>query len=61
MSGPTEFWFNTATGQVEEGPQSSWTHRLGPYQTREEAERALEKARDRTESWDREDDDWRRG
>jgi hypothetical protein len=57
----TEYWFNTATGQVEEGPQSSWANRLGPYGTREEAQRALEKARERSESWDREDEEWRRG
>lgn len=56
-----EYWFNTATRQVEEGHQSDWTNLLGPYATREEAERALETARARTEKWDEEDrrwDDW---
>lgn len=51
----TEFYFNTKTRQVEEGKPSSWTHRMGPYPTREAAERALEKAERRTEAWDEED------
>ena len=40
-SGDT-FWFNTRTNEVEEGPQSLSIDRLGPFSTREEAERALE-------------------
>ena len=37
-----EFWFNTYTHQVEEGPQSDYRKLLGPYATREEAQRALQ-------------------
>src|SRR3954447_2158714 len=37
------YWFNVVTHQVEEGPQSDWTQLIGPYETREEAEKALEK------------------
>ncbi len=36
------YWYNTRTGQVEEGPQSLSIDRLGPFETREEAERAPE-------------------
>ena len=54
-----EFYFNTKTRQVEVGKPSSWTHRMGPYPTREAAERALQIAQVRTEAWDEEtkDDD----
>ncbi len=33
------YWFNTRSGEVEEGPQSLSMDRLGPFATREEAER----------------------
>ncbi len=36
------YWFNTRTGAVEEGPQSLSIDRVGPFKTREEAERATE-------------------
>ena len=32
--------------------------RMGPYETREEAETALRRAHERTEAWDDEDDRW---
>ena len=51
----TQYWYNTETHSVEEGRQSDWSKLMGPYATREEAEHALERARQRTESWDEED------
>ena len=51
----TQYWYNTETHAVEEGRQSDWSKLMGPYSTREEAEHALERARQRTESWDEED------
>ena len=27
----TEYWYNTSTGEVEEGQQSKITHLWGPY------------------------------
>ncbi|WP_408003877.1 SPOR domain-containing protein [Puerhibacterium puerhi] len=57
----TQYWYNTATGEVEEGHRSGWTHLMGPYATREEAQAALDKARARSEAWDADDDRWRRG
>ncbi|GGG63272.1 hypothetical protein GCM10011374_28290 [Kocuria dechangensis] len=50
-----EFWFNTYTHQVEEGPQSDYRKLLGPYATREEAQRALQIAAERSKKWDDED------
>jgi hypothetical protein len=50
------FWYNTRTGQVEEDSERSKVKDLlGPYPTRAEAERALEKVKERNEAWD--DDD----
>jgi len=51
-----EFWFNTTTGQVEQGKRSSWSHLMGPYPTREAAQSALETAQQRTEAWDEEEE-----
>ncbi|QAY71348.1 SPOR domain-containing protein [Xylanimonas protaetiae] len=53
------YWFNTRTGRVEEGRQSAWTELMGPYDTAEEAARALDSARRRTDAWDDDDDRWR--
>lgn len=50
-----KFYFNTRTGQVEEGKRFSWASRLGPYATRAEAQRALDTAAGRTQAWDEED------
>ncbi len=54
-----QYWYNTRTGQVEEGHRSSWTNLMGPYPTREAAQHALELARSRNESWEDEDREWR--
>ena len=42
---------------MEEDRLSDWSQLIGPYQTREEAEHALEKVRARNEAWDKQDDD----
>ena len=60
MLGKKKFYYNLKTGQVEQGRQSDWTVLMGPYPTREAAERALETARQRTESWDAADRAWQR-
>lgn len=57
--GTGDFYYNPATGEVEQGKVSPWTDRMGPYRSRAEAEQALELARARTESWDEEDRRWR--
>ncbi|WP_454300605.1 SPOR domain-containing protein [Salana multivorans] len=53
------YYYNLTTGEVERGQQSTWTERIGPYPTREAAQRALDTARRRTEAWDEEDRRWR--
>lgn len=55
---PRQYFYNLRTGQVEEGPLSSWTQRMGPYPTPEDAYAALEKARDRDRAWEAADDEW---
>ena len=57
-----QFFFNTATKQVEElETRGQSKDLLGPYPTREAAAAALETARQRTENWDEEDRRWRDG
>ena len=56
-----EFWFNTTTGEVEEGRRSDWSEALGPFPTREAAAKALDTARARSAAWDREDREWAEG
>ncbi|GCE76977.1 SPOR domain-containing protein [Cellulomonas biazotea] len=51
----TEYWFNTETHAVEEGRHSDWSKLMGPYPTREAAEHALARAKERTEAWDKEE------
>jgi hypothetical protein len=53
------YWVNVDTGAVEEGRQSAAWHRMGPYLTRAEAERAFDIATRRNESWDEEDRRWK--
>ncbi|HEX6338619.1 MAG TPA: SPOR domain-containing protein [Jiangellaceae bacterium] len=53
MAGP---WYWCLDHQrVEAGEGCPNDRRLGPYEDRERAERALEIARERTEAWDAED------
>ena len=53
----TEWWYNHKTGEVEEGPKSLGSDRDGPYASREDAERAPEIARERSQKWAAEDGD----
>ena len=43
-----KYYFNIKTHKVEEGKQSPWNERMGPYKTYDEAARALERARANT-------------
>lgn len=52
----TTFWFNTRTAEVEEGPQSLATYRLGPFETRTEAEHATEIIAERARQWAEEEE-----
>jgi len=52
------YYFNTRTGEVEQGFASSWSDRMGPYATRAEAENALALAAQRNKQWEQDDRDW---
>ncbi|GAA1509451.1 hypothetical protein BJ978_002561 [Agromyces terreus] len=49
------FWYNLKTGEVEQGFQSPSVDRVGPFDTREEASRALEILRANSAKWSEED------
>lgn len=49
------FWYNLKTGAVEQGFVSQSVDRVGPFETREEAERALEILRANSAKWAEED------
>ena len=54
------YWYNVDTGKVETDENRSRSELvLGPYATEEEARRAVETARARTDKWDEEDRAWR--
>ncbi len=53
------YWYNTATGQVEtDETRGQAQDVMGPYDTQEEASKALQSAHERTEKWDQEDRQW---
>lgn len=54
----SEFYYNTKTGQVEEGNQSPAIELMGPFATREEAQHALDNAEARNEQWDEATEEW---
>lgn len=58
--GPPFYWC-LEHGRVEGPDEDANMQRLGPYDTREEAEQALERARARSEAWEEEDRRWREG
>lgn len=54
-----QWWYNIATGQVEsDDERSPGADLLGPYASQDEAARALQTAKERTERWDAEDREW---
>lgn len=54
----TAYYYNTRTGEVEQGLVSDWTDRMGPYRTAEEAAHAMEIAARRNQQWDEADREW---
>jgi hypothetical protein len=50
-----KWWYNSKTGDVEQGFVSPALQRIGPFDTREEAQNALQKLRENSEKWARED------
>lgn len=49
---PGEWYYCLHHGKVEEGPECPAKDRLGPYDSPEEAARALETAHERTAAWE---------
>lgn len=47
----SEWWYNTRTGEVEEGMKSPAIDRAGPFETKEEAARAPEIIAERSRRW----------
>ncbi|MFT4264937.1 MAG: hypothetical protein QM572_16250 [Nocardioides sp.] len=56
-----EYWFCLKHHAVEGREGCKSADRLGPYATREEAARALEKVQENNERWDEEDRKWNEG
>lgn len=52
-----KWYFDTKTHAVSQGKSDAWGTRMGPYDTREEAESALEIAKARTAAADRFDEE----
>jgi len=50
-----KWWYNGKTGAVEQGFVSPAHERIGPFDTREEAEHALDKLRENSAKWAEED------
>lgn len=59
-NGELKYWYNTHTGEVEEGQQSLAVYRIGPFATAEEAARAPEIVKEKGEHWAEEEEreDW---
>ena len=47
----SQWWYNHKTGEVEEGPQSLGSDRDGPFDSRDDAERALQIIAERARKW----------
>lgn len=50
-SGSDKYWYNLKTGEVEKGFESPAPDRAGPFDTPEEAAKALEVIHDRSRAW----------
>jgi len=52
MTDDDQWWFCLKHQSVEHGDVCANAERMGPYASREEAERSLSNAAERTEQWD---------
>lgn len=57
----TRWYYNVATGKVEQEGEGKGTDHLGPYPTREAAEAALASVREREQQLEAEDRAWADG
>ncbi|MGC0364566.1 hypothetical protein ABH922_002550 [Rhodococcus sp. 27YEA15] len=54
------WYYDTTTGSVSQGKESSSSSRMGPYPDKATAQQALTIAAERNKSADRADEDWNR-
>ena len=52
-----KWYYDLATGEAVQGKVGGWENRMGPYDSRGEAEDALARAKARNEAWDAQDED----
>lgn len=52
----TEYWFNTKTMSVEVGKQALALYRIGPFESRADAENAFEILKSRSKTWSDEEE-----
>lgn len=52
----TEYWFNTKTLSVEVGKQVLALYRIGPFETKADAENAFEILKSRSKTWSEEEE-----
>jgi hypothetical protein len=52
----TEYWFNTKTMSVEVSKQALALYRIGPFETRADAENAFEILKSRSKTWSDEEE-----
>jgi len=57
LEGDNLWWYNLRTQRVEQGPGDPNSERMGPYATEAEAATAMERARERSQAWDAQDED----
>lgn len=50
-NGSEKYWYNLRTGEVEKGYESPAPDRAGPFDTPEEAARALDVISERSRAW----------
>lgn len=52
-----QWWYNLSTGEVEQGMVSTSYDRVGPFETKGEAEHALEKLAENNRAWEEAEDE----
>jgi hypothetical protein len=52
-----KYWYNTRTNEVEYGMLSASVYRVGPFDTRDQAQAAPALLRARSEAWSREEEE----